>query len=165
MEIKEADDLRKAWGDKPCAHPWWVEETLGGADTGKVACKTCGRDRRKGEPAPAPAKDKTTTGAATLTPPAQPVKELDWQTPILDQHIKELDLKTPILDQQVDAPDLQATPLNPKVKDLESAVEGVVAMLGSDFAFTMPDAAKIASVAGKLRDALGGWRERKKRSP
>ncbi|TAL12721.1 MAG: hypothetical protein EPO02_00395 [Nitrospirae bacterium] len=154
MEAKEASAVRKAWGDKPCAHPWWVEETMNGTDTGKVVCKTCGRARRKGEPEPAPAKGKT----AKPAPPAQPVK----------QQVKELDPAAVTVVQRGKDPVARAAPLNQKVQDLESAVDGITAMLGADFAFTTQEEANLASGADKLRDALGRWRERKrkkKRSP
>jgi hypothetical protein len=145
MEAKEASALRKAWGDKPCEHPWWVEETVNGTDTGKVVCKTCGRARRRGEPEPAPVKSKTTK-------PATP-----------NQQVKELDPKDITVIQQGKDPVARAAPLNQKVKDLESAVDGIAAMLGADFAFTMQEEANIASGAGKLRDALGRWRERQRK--
>ena len=148
MESKEAEGLRKAWGDKPCEHPWWVEETLRGRETGKVVCTTCGQDRRKDEPAPAPVKVKTTTDADKAA--------------TLNQRVNELDAKDITVIQQVKDLDAQATPLNEKVKDLDFVADGIVAMLGRDFAFTRQDEAKIASVMGKLRGALGRWRERQR---
>ncbi len=148
MEVKEADDLRKAWGDKPCAHPWWLDVTLNGADTGKVACKTCGHERRKGQPEPAP--------TPTVVVP-------EAQAPPVSQPVKELDAKDISVVPAAAAPEAQAPPVNEKVKGLESAVDGVVAMLGADFAFTMQDEAKIASVADKLRDAVTRRRDKQKK--
>jgi len=148
MESKEAEGLRKAWGDKPCEHPWWVEETLRGGDTGKVVCTTCGQERPKGEPAPAPVKGKTTTDADKAT--------------TLNLQVTELDAKEMTVTQQDKDLDAQATLLNEKVKDLDSVADGIVAMLRGEFAFTMQDEAKIASVMGKLRVALGRWRERQR---
>ena len=48
-----------------------------------------------------------------------------------------------------------APALNQKVKVLETAVEGIVAMLEADVAFTMQEEANIASVAGKAGIAGG----------
>ncbi len=146
MEAKEAAALRKTWGDKPCGHPWWVDETNNGADTGKVICKTCGRARRKGEPEP---------------PAVKPPKP-----PTASQRVRKIDPKDITIIQQGKAPVAPPAPVNQKVKELESAVDGVAAMLGSDFAFTAQDEARIDSASGKLRDALGRWRQqKKKRSP
>ncbi|HZC68153.1 MAG TPA: hypothetical protein VE201_05995 [Nitrospirales bacterium] len=131
MESKEADALRKAWGDKPCEHPWWVEETSGRAATVRVVCTTCGQARLKG-------------------------KTLEAET--LEIETLEVETKT---DSEKD------TATNQKVKDLDAAVDGIVAMLRTEFAFTMQDEAKIGSVMGKLHDAFGRWREgqqKKKRS-
>ena len=147
MEAKEAAAVRTAWGDKPCEHPWWVEETVNGADTGKVVCITCGRERRRGEQEPAPVEVKTTKPAS----PTQQVKEL------------ELDPKDITVIQWGKDPVAQKTPLNQKVKDLESAVDGITAMLEADFTFTMQEEANIASGAVKLRDALRRWRERQRK--
>jgi len=141
LDVKEAAALRKAWGDKPCEHPWWVEETVGGAAMGRVACKTCGLDRRKGAPLPGSGKGKT-----------KPDEELDLTASI--QKVTDLNWKAPASNQQV--------------KDLDSAADGIVDMLTADFALTLQDEAKIAAVMDKLRDALGQWRERernKKRWP
>jgi len=141
LDVKEAAALRKAWGDKPCEHPWWVEETVGGAYMGRVACKTCGLDRRKGAPLPDSGKGKTKTDEELdLTASIQKVTDLNWKAPAS----------------------------NPQVQDLDSAADGIVAMLTEDFALTLQDEAKIAAVMDKLRDALGQWRERernKKRWP
>lgn len=141
LDVKEAAALRKAWGDKPCEHPWWVEETVGGAAMGRVACKTCGLDRRKGAPLPDSGKGKTKTDEELdLTASIQKVTDLNWKAPAS----------------------------NPQVKDLDSAADCIVDMLTEDFALTLQDEAKIASVMDKLRDALGQWRERqrnKKRWP
>jgi len=141
LDVKEAAALRKAWGDKPCEHPWWVEETVGGAAMGRVACKTCGLDRRKGAPLPDSGKGKTKTDEELdLTASIQKVTDLNWKAPASNQ----------------------------QVKDLDSAADGIVDMLTADFALTLQDEAKIAAVMDKLRDALGQWRERernKKRWP
>jgi len=147
MEAKEAAALRIAWGDKPCEHPWWVEETVNGVDKGRVVCKTCGLGRRKGETLPDSGKGKTKTKSAKATTPTQKVEEVDLTASI--QKVADLDLEAPAL--------------NPKVKDLESAVDGIVAMLTADFAFTTQDETKIASVADKLRDAFALWRERRQK--
>ena len=188
LDAKEADALRKAWGDKPCAHPWWVEETLDGADLGKVACKTCGLDRRKGTPVPDSRKGKTTAGSdkgktktdsATATAPTQKVADPDMKATAPTQKVADPDLKATAPTQKVEEVDLTATiqkvtdpnwkapASNPQVKDLDSAADGVVAMLTPDFALTLLDEAKIVSVIDRLRDALVQWRERqqkKKRS-
>lgn len=148
MESKEAGALRTAWGDKPCEHPWWVEETSRGRETGKVVCTTCGQDRPKGDPAPAPVKVKTTTDADMAR--------------TLNQQVTELDAKDITVIRQDKDLDAQATPLKEKVKDLDSVADGIVAMLVGDFAFTMEEEAKIASVMGKLRGALGRWRKRQR---
>jgi hypothetical protein len=149
-----------------------VEETVGGADKGRVVCKTCGLDRRKGETLPDSGKGKTTAGSgkgktktkpAKATAPTQKVEEPNVKATPPVQKVEELDLTAMVLEQKVPAPDSPATPLNEKVKGLESAVDGVVAMLTADFAFTTQDEAKIASVADKLRDALGRGRERRRK--
>ena len=167
LDAKEADALRKAWGDKPCEHPWWVEETLDGADLGKVACKTCGLDRRKGAPVPGSRKGKTTTDSdtgktktdsATATTPDQKVAEADLKAMAPIQKVEEVDLTATI--QKVTDLNWKAPASNQQVKDLESAVDGIVAMLTEDFALTLQDEAKIASLMDKLRDALGQWRKR-----
>jgi len=171
MEAKEAAALRIAWGDKPCEHPWWVDETVNGADKGRVVCKTCGLDRRKGEALPDSGKGKTTTGSgkgktktkpAKAAAPTQKVEEPNVKATTPTQKVEELDLTAVVLEQKVPAPDSQATPLNEKVKGLESAADGVVAMLAADFAFTTQDETKLASGADKLRDALARWRERRR---
>jgi hypothetical protein len=135
LDVKEAAALRKAWGDKPCEHPWWVEETVGGAAMGRVACKTCGLDRRKGAPLPDSGKGKTKTDEELdLTASIQKVTDLNWKAPASNQ----------------------------QVQDLDSAADGIVDMLTEDFALTLQDEAKIAAVMDKLRDALGQWRERQR---
>jgi hypothetical protein len=146
LDVKEAAALRKAWGDKPCEHPWWVEETVGGAAMGRVACKTCGLDRRKGAPLPDSGKGKTKTDSATATIPDQQGEELDLTASI--QKVTDLNWKAPASNQQV--------------QDLDSAADGIVDMLTEDFALTLQDEAKIAAVMDKLRDALGQWRERQR---
>ncbi len=142
MESTEAEALRKAWGDKPCEHPWWVKKTVRGTDTDKDVCKTCGQDRSKGK-----AWEGTTTTKSDKAAP-------------LDQKVEDLDVKVTIVNQKATYLDSKAAPLNQKVKDLDSAVDSITAMLTADFAFTMLDEARIASAMGKLRDAFGRWRER-----
>jgi len=149
MESTEAEVLKKAWGDNPCEHPWWVKKTVRGTDTDKDVCTTCGQDRRKGDPAPAPVNVGTTTNADKAT--------------ILNQQVNELDAKDITVIQKDEDLDVQATPLNEKVKDLVSDADGIVAMLEGDFVFTRQDEAKIASAMSKLRDALGRWRERQRK--
>ncbi len=48
MDSVQAEALRKAWGNKPCEHPWWVKETFNSAETGAEVCTTCGQNRWKG---------------------------------------------------------------------------------------------------------------------
>ncbi len=43
LQSKEAEALRKAWGDKPCKHPNLEKEYYLGADTGDWVCTICGR--------------------------------------------------------------------------------------------------------------------------
>jgi len=43
MEMKKAQRLRTAWGDKPCDHPDYDRENYLGADTGDKVCTQCGR--------------------------------------------------------------------------------------------------------------------------
>ena len=51
MEIKKAEQLRKKWGDKPCSHPSFEEETFPATKetewlqtkTGDYVCLQCGR--------------------------------------------------------------------------------------------------------------------------
>ena len=50
-----------------------------------------------------------------------------------------------------------------EVTELSKAVEGIVALLRADSAFTKAEEEKIASVMGKLRDAFGRWRARKRK--
>jgi len=49
MDAVDAAALRRAWGNKPCEHPWWVKETLNEEETGVEVCTTCGNNRPKGE--------------------------------------------------------------------------------------------------------------------
>ena len=42
MNIKEAAQLRKEWGDKPCDHLKFVKEAYLGGSTGDYVCTTCG---------------------------------------------------------------------------------------------------------------------------
>ena len=43
MQLKEANQLRKAWGNAPCDHPNLEKEYSLGADTGDWVCTQCGR--------------------------------------------------------------------------------------------------------------------------
>lgn len=44
MQAKEAEELRKEWGEKPCSHDHVEREYYLGAHTGDYVCTTCGRD-------------------------------------------------------------------------------------------------------------------------
>ena len=52
MDIKKAEGLRKAWGDKPCEHPAFSKERINGiignqfieSKTGEYICTQCGQD-------------------------------------------------------------------------------------------------------------------------
>lgn len=44
MQSREADELRKTWGDKPCVHPRLVKEYYLGTQTGDYVCVQCGRE-------------------------------------------------------------------------------------------------------------------------
>lgn len=53
MDIKKAEALREAWGDKPCEHPSFERETIGASVSGlgyiksytnDFVCTQCGRD-------------------------------------------------------------------------------------------------------------------------
>ena len=87
MESTEAEALRKAWGDKPCEHPWWVKKTVRGTDTDKDVCKTCGRDRSKGKAW----EGTTTTKSDKAAPLDQKVEYLDSKAATLNQKVKDLD--------------------------------------------------------------------------
>lgn len=44
MKQKQAEKLREAWGDAPCAHPALAREyDAGGERTGNYICIQCGR--------------------------------------------------------------------------------------------------------------------------
>jgi hypothetical protein len=43
MKQKRAQELREAWGDKPCEHPTLAKLYDLGAHTGSFACTLCGR--------------------------------------------------------------------------------------------------------------------------
>lgn len=43
MQLTRAEELRREWGDKPCAHPKIVREYIAGMHTGYV-CSQCGKD-------------------------------------------------------------------------------------------------------------------------
>jgi transcription elongation factor Elf1 len=42
MQRKKAQELRKAWGDKPCDHPSFSREYDAGERTGSYCCTQCG---------------------------------------------------------------------------------------------------------------------------
>ena len=42
MQIKDAMDLKKRWGNKPCNHPTLEKEYEMGASTGDYICTQCG---------------------------------------------------------------------------------------------------------------------------
>ena len=42
MQMKEAEERRKAWGGKPCNHPSLVKEYELGTATGDYVCTQCG---------------------------------------------------------------------------------------------------------------------------
>jgi hypothetical protein len=46
MQVKEALELRKVWGNKPCEHPTLEKEYELGSATGDYVCKTCGQSGR-----------------------------------------------------------------------------------------------------------------------
>ena len=43
MQRKRALQLRREWGEKPCAHAAFAREYDLGAHTGDYVCTTCGR--------------------------------------------------------------------------------------------------------------------------
>ena len=49
MQMKKAESLRRAWGDKPCPHPNLEKEYDLGADTGDEVCTQCGSAFSPGE--------------------------------------------------------------------------------------------------------------------
>ena len=49
MQMQEAIELRKMWGNKPCKHPKLDKEYFNGTDTGDLVCTTCGEARPAGE--------------------------------------------------------------------------------------------------------------------
>ena len=52
MDIKQAEALPEAWGDKPCEHPAFSKEKINGiignqfieSKTGEFICTQCGQD-------------------------------------------------------------------------------------------------------------------------
>jgi hypothetical protein len=42
MQMRDATELRKQWGDRPCSHPRLTKEYDLGAHTGDWVCTTCG---------------------------------------------------------------------------------------------------------------------------
>ncbi|CAA9321276.1 MAG: hypothetical protein AVDCRST_MAG11-2016 [uncultured Gemmatimonadaceae bacterium] len=42
MKKKRADELRAAWGDRPCDHPALSKEYDLGVQTGRYVCTQCG---------------------------------------------------------------------------------------------------------------------------
>lgn len=42
MQLEEALELQREWGNKPCNHPTVVKEYHLGTQTGDYACTTCG---------------------------------------------------------------------------------------------------------------------------
>ncbi len=43
MDEKNAADLRRAWGGKPCEHRDFAKERIMGAQTGDTFCTQCGQ--------------------------------------------------------------------------------------------------------------------------
>ena len=43
MKVKRAQELRDAWGDKPCEHPQLAKLYDLGERTGNFACAQCGK--------------------------------------------------------------------------------------------------------------------------
>jgi hypothetical protein len=42
IQNKDAESMKKQWGDKPCEHPETKKEYILGAQTGDEICTTCG---------------------------------------------------------------------------------------------------------------------------
>ena len=42
MQFKDAQILKKEWGNKPCSHPEITKEYVLGTSTGDYVCTTCG---------------------------------------------------------------------------------------------------------------------------
>jgi transcription initiation factor TFIIIB Brf1 subunit/transcription initiation factor TFIIB len=42
MQLEEAKELRKMWGNKPCEHKERVKEYMKSTATGDYVCTTCG---------------------------------------------------------------------------------------------------------------------------
>lgn len=42
MQLQEAEELQKRWGDKPCSHPSLEKEYYLGTSTGDKVCSQCG---------------------------------------------------------------------------------------------------------------------------
>ena len=49
MQARDAAQLRKEWGNKPCDHPKWEREYDLGAQTGDYVCTTCGKVEWEGD--------------------------------------------------------------------------------------------------------------------
>lgn len=49
MQMKEAESLRRSWGDKPCDHPDFSKEYYGGMTADDYVCTQCGRELSKGQ--------------------------------------------------------------------------------------------------------------------
>ena len=47
MDMKDAAELTRKWGGKPCSHPRLVKERDIGGLTGDYVCTTCGEARPK----------------------------------------------------------------------------------------------------------------------
>jgi hypothetical protein len=43
VQIGDAAQLRRQWGDRPCDHPRFSKEYHLGADTGDYICEQCGK--------------------------------------------------------------------------------------------------------------------------
>lgn len=42
IQMKDAEEMRKAWGNKPCDHPSFSKEYFNGMNTGDYICNQCG---------------------------------------------------------------------------------------------------------------------------
>ena len=43
MQMYQADEIREAWGNKPCDHPTLQPEYILGGQTGDYVCTVCGK--------------------------------------------------------------------------------------------------------------------------
>jgi hypothetical protein len=43
IQMKDVDDLKKRWGDKPCNHPRLLKEYHMSMATGDYVCAQCGK--------------------------------------------------------------------------------------------------------------------------